>query len=90
MSACLYRLQHEYDDDGICRYCYELKRKRVLVVGDDGQRLEASPLAKLSCSIQDCDDEAANLVRMSATTWSTRCSRHTPEEPYVSTAVLEG
>ena len=61
------------------RFHYRGTGKGLLVIGDDGQKLDVGPLAKLECSVPDCEGVAARLVRTGPSTWRTLCDAHKHE-----------
>jgi hypothetical protein len=63
----------------VSKYHYKGNGKGLLVMSDDGKRLDVGPLAKLSCSVKDCPNESARLVRTGLSTWRTLCAEHSHE-----------
>ena len=61
------------------RFHYQGNGKGLLVVSDDGGKLDVGPLAKLECSFGNCSAPGVRLVRTGPTEWSTRCEAHVAE-----------
>lgn len=61
------------------RYKHTIGSNGLLVLSDDGARLEVGPIAKLECSCRDCEGHAAKMVRTGVSTWRTLCDAHAHE-----------